>query len=198
MPTAEPGGLEHFRQYPLLKKCDRSFFERDAETLARDLIGAVLVHRVRGREYGARIVETEAYIGPQDLASHSSKGRTKRTEVMFGPAGHAYVYLVYGMHEMFNIVAGPTGSGQAVLIRAAEPPAGRKKNLSGPGKLANGLRITRAYNGLDLTGDRLFLMHDPELKPRIRRTKRIGCDYAGKWKDRLLRFVDADSKAVSK
>src|SRR5512136_2473227 len=104
-----------------LNKLDRSFFQRDAEQLARDLIGAILVHRFRNREYRARIVEAEAYIGPHDLASHSSRGRTKRTEIMFGPAGHAYVYLIYGMYEMFNIVTGHTGSGQAVLIRAAEP-----------------------------------------------------------------------------
>lgn len=182
----------------MLKKCDRSFFEQDAETLARGLIGAVLVHLIRGREYRARIVETEAYIGPQDLASHSSKGRTKRTEVMFRQAGHAYVYLVYGLHEMFNVVAGPTGSGQAVLVRAAEPLDGWETNLSGPGKLAKGFRITRTYNGLDLTEDRLFLLHDPDLRPRIKRTKRIGCDYAGKWKERLLRFIDAESKAVSR
>ena len=92
-----------------MKKIGRSFYQRDAEKVARDLIGAVLVRRARGRECRARIVEAEAYVGPQDLASHSSRGRTKRTEVMFGPPGHAYVYLVYGMYEMFNIVAGKTG-----------------------------------------------------------------------------------------
>ncbi len=181
-----------------MKKLDRSFYQRDAKKLARDLIGTILVRSVRGREYRARIVETEAYIGPHDLASHSSKGRTKRTEVMFGPAGHAYVYLIYGMYEMFNIVAGKTGSGQAVLIRAAEPVGGWKADLSGPGKLTRAFKITRSDNGLDLTGDALYLVHGPDYRPRIRRAKRIGVDYAGEWKNKLLRFFDEKSKAVTR
>jgi len=181
----------------MVKKLGRSFYRRSAQELARGLIGAILVHRSRGREYRARIVETEAYIGPHDLASHSSKGRTKRTEVMFSPAGHAYVYLVYGMYEMFNIVAGRTGSGQAVLIRAAEPLDSWKADLAGPGKLTRAFRITRSANGLDLTKDRLYLVRDPLYRPRIRRTKRIGVDYAGEWKDKLLRFIDDQRAAVT-
>ncbi len=181
----------------MVKKLGRSFYQQNAKELARDLIGAVLVHRSRGREYRARIVETEAYTGPHDLASHSSKGRTKRTEVMFGPAGHAYVYLIYGMYEMFNIVAGRTGSGQAVLIRAAEPLGNWKADLSGPGKLTRGFKITRSANGLDLTKDRLYLEHDLLYRPRIRSTKRIGVEYAGEWKDKALRFLDAKSTAVT-
>jgi DNA-3-methyladenine glycosylase len=180
-----------------LKKLGHSFYRRDAEKLARDLIGTVLVRRIRGREYRARIVEAEAYVGPHDLASHSSKGRTKRTEVMFGPAGHAYVYLIYGMYEMFNIVAGKTGSGQAVLIRAAEPLGGWKADLSGPGRLTRSLKITRSVNGLDLTGDALYLAHDPDYRPRTRRAKRIGVEYAGEWKNELLRFFDDRSRAVT-
>jgi DNA-3-methyladenine glycosylase len=180
-----------------LKKLGRSFYQHDAKKLARDLIGAVLVRRVRGREYCARIVEAEAYVGPNDLASHSSKGRTKRTEVMYGPAGNAYVYLIYGMYEMFNIVAGRTGSGQAVLIRAAEPLGGWKAELSGPGKLTRALKITRSVNDLDLTGDTLYLAADPDYRPRTRRAKRIGVEYAGEWKDELLRFFDDRSTAVT-
>ena len=181
-----------------LKKLRHSFFRRDAAKLARDLIGTILVHRVRGKEYHARIVETEAYAGPLDLASHSSKGRTKRTEVMFGPAGHAYIYFIYGMYEMFNIVAGKTGSAQAVLIRAAEALDNWKGDLSGPGKLTRALKISRSQNGLDLTGDRLFFLSDPDYRPRIKRTTRIGVDYAKEWKDALLRFYDEKSPAVSK
>jgi DNA-3-methyladenine glycosylase len=181
-----------------LKKLGRSFFRRDAEKLARELIGTILVHRVRNREYRARIVETEAYVGTRDLASHSSKGRTKRTEIMFGAAGHAYVYLIYGMYEMFNIVAGETGNGQAVLVRAAEPLDDWNADLSGPGKLTRSLGITRSLNGLDLTGERLFLLHDPGRRPRIRRSKRIGVEYAKEWKDALLRYFDGDSAAVSR
>jgi DNA-3-methyladenine glycosylase len=181
-----------------MKKIRRAFYQQNAVSVARGLIGAVLVRRFRGKEYRARIVETEAYVGPHDLASHSSKGRTERTEIMFGPAGRAYVYLIYGMYEMFNIVAGRTGSGQAVLIRAAEPLVGWKADLSGPGKLTRALKITRSLNGSDLTGDRLFLMRDPAYRPRIKRTRRVGVDYAKEWKDALLRFFDAKSASVSK
>jgi DNA-3-methyladenine glycosylase len=187
----------HRKRTAILKKLGRSFYQRDAETLARGLIGTILVHRSRGKEYRARIVEAEAYIGPHDLASHSSKGRTKRTEVMFGPAGHAYVYLIYGMYEMFNIVAGKTGSGQAVLIRAAEPVGGWKVDLSGPGKLTRTFKITRSANGLDLTKDTLYIVHDPDYRPRIRRAKRIGVEYAGEWKNKLLRFFNDKSRAVT-
>ncbi len=180
-----------------VKKLGRSFFRRDAARLARDLIGTVLVHRRRGREYRARIVEAEAYVGPKDLACHTSKGRTARTEVMFGPAGHAYVYLIYGMYEMFNIVAGRTGSGQAVLVRAAEPLGGWTADLSGPGKLTRAFGIGRSLNGLDLTGSRLFLVNDPVSRPRIRRTRRVGVEYAGPWRDKLLRFFDDRSHSVT-
>jgi DNA-3-methyladenine glycosylase len=178
-------------------KIGQPFFRQQAARLAQGLIGTILVHRVRGKEYRARIVETEAYVGPHDLASHSSKGRTRRTEVMFGPAGRAYVYLIYGMYEMFNIVAGKTGSGQAVLIRAAEPLDGWAADLSGPGKLTRAFKITRSLNGLDLTGDRLFLLRDPSYRPLVKRTRRVGVDYAKEWKDALLRFFDAKSAAVS-
>jgi len=180
-----------------MRKIGRSFFQRDAIRLARDLIGTILVHRIRGKEYRARIVETEAYVGPLDLASHSSRGRTKRTEVLFGPPGHAYVYLIYGMYEMFNIVAYRAGSGQAVLIRAAEPLDNWKVDLSGPGKLARGLNISRSENGLDLTGKDLYLLRDPGYRPRIGRTRRVGVDYAKEWKDAQLRFFDVNSEAVS-
>ena len=180
-----------------MKKLGHSFYQRDAKKLARDLIGTILVRRVRGKECRARIVETEAYVGAHDLASHSSKGRTKRTEVMLGPAGHAYVYLVYGMYEMFNIVAGKTGSGQAVLIRAADPLGGWKADLSGPGKLTRSLTITRSVNGLDLTKDTLYLTQDPDYRPRARRAKRVGVEYAGEWKHKLLRFYDDKSMAVT-
>jgi DNA-3-methyladenine glycosylase len=146
----------------------------------------------------ARIVETEAYLGPRDLASHSSKGRTPRTEVMFGPAGHAYVYFVYGMHWMFNIVAGVTGEAEAVLVRAAEPLDGWEVDLTGPAKLAKAFGITGAQNRLDLTGDEIYFVADPEYRPRIIRSKRIGVDYAKHWKHRLLRFIDAASPVAKK
>ncbi|MGE5194469.1 MAG: DNA-3-methyladenine glycosylase [Deltaproteobacteria bacterium] len=180
-----------------LHKLRHSFFERPAIELARDLIGTILVRRFRSREFRARIIETEAYVGPHDLACHASKGRTRRTEVMFGPAGHAYVYFIYGMYDMLNIVASHVDDPQAVLIRGAVPLDGWQADLSGPGKLTRALRITRAQNGLDLTGDSLFLLRDPGYRPRIVTTKRIGIDYAGEWKDALLRFVDARDAEVA-
>ncbi|MDB5357031.1 MAG: DNA-3-methyladenine glycosylase [Phycisphaerales bacterium] len=181
-----------------MRKLGHSFFKQQAIDLAPALIGKILVRRAEGKEYRARIVETEAYLGPHDLAAHSSKGRTKRTEVMFGPAGHAYVYFIYGMHEMLNVVAGTAGEASAVLLRAAEPLDGWEANLSGPGRLARGMQVKRAENGLDLTGDSLFLASDGRNPSRIVRTKRVGVDYAKEWKDEPLRFLDPESRAVSK
>jgi DNA-3-methyladenine glycosylase len=166
------------------------FFEQTAIGLSARLPGTILVKRVGRRIRRARIVEVEAYLGPRDLASHSSKGRTARTEVMFGPAGRAYVYFIYGMYWMFNVVAGRTGQAHAVLIRAAEPLDGWDADLSGPGKLARSFGITREHNGIELTGDEFFFAADAGYRPRIARLKRIGVDYAGAWKHKLLRFVD--------
>lgn len=176
----------------------RKFYEKPAEDLARDLLGKILLRRVRGILRRARIVETEAYCGEKDLASHSSKGRTARTEVMFGPAGRAYVYFIYGMHEMFNIVGGSQGDPQAVLLRGAEPLDGWQATLTGPAKLAAAFEITRKDNGMILSGDDLFIIDDPEYRPRIIRTRRIGVDYARHWKDRLLRFIDVANPVAKK
>jgi DNA-3-methyladenine glycosylase len=156
------------------------------------LIGKILVRRLHGKEFRARVVETEAYLGPRDLASHASKGRTRRTEVLFGPAGHAYVYLIYGMYEMLNVVAGPAGGAQAVLIRGAQPLDGSNADLSGPGRLTRALQITRSENGLDLTGAQLFFLDDPGFEPQLDSARRIGVDYAKEWKDARLRFFEAD------
>ena len=179
------------------RKLALSFYQQSGEDLARALIGKILVHRVEGKQLRGRIVETEAYLGPSDLASHSSKGRTKRTEIMFGRAGHAYVYFIYGMYEMFNIVAGKTGQAHAVLVRAAEPLDGWQADLSGPGKLATRFGILRSDNGLDLTADKLFIL-DRGDRPQIAVSPRIGIDYAGDWIDKPLRFFDPASNAVSR
>lgn len=186
---------------PRAKKLPFDFFNVPSPQLAPALIGTTLVHRLGDRELRARIVETEAYCGINDLASHASKGRTARTDVMFGPAARAYVYLIYGMYQMLNVVAGKTheGDAEAVLIRAAEPLGDWEADLSGPGKLAKRMLITREYNRLDLTGDTLFFLpREPGHAPRIVRTPRVGVDYAKHWKDELLRYCDADSAAVSK
>jgi DNA-3-methyladenine glycosylase len=189
------------REFGRLKKLGRRFYQRPAIELAPDLLGKILVRQVRGRRvrtYRMRIVETEAYVGSHDLACHASKGRTQRTEIMFGPGGHAYVYFIYGMYSMFNIVASVEGDAQAVLIRAGEPLDGWQADLSGPGKLTRAMKITRADNGTDLTGEEIFLLDVRTYRPVIAETKRIGVDYAKEWKDALLRFVDLNSRAVSK
>lgn len=174
-----------------------SFYARPAIELAPALIGKIIVRRARRKTLRARIVETEAYVGAHDLACHASKGRTTRTEVMFGPAGRAYVYLIYGIHDMFNIVAGGIDDPQAVLIRAAEPLDGWSADMSGPGKLTRHLQITREDNESLLTTDQLHLLADPSDQPHIIATPRIGIDYAGTWKHELFRFIDPTSKALS-
>jgi DNA-3-methyladenine glycosylase len=180
------------------KRLSRRFFERDAETVARELIGTILVHETPRGRLRARIVETEAYVGPHDLACHAAKGRTGRTEVMFGRGGHAYIYFIYGMYYMLNVVTGPKDDAQAVLIRAAEPLDGWDADLSGPGKLAKQFGILRGHNGMDMAEDILFIERGNGKPARVEATKRIGVDYAGEWKESLLRFIDAESSAVSK
>src|ERR1700733_11301897 len=175
-----------------VKRLTQSFFQRPAEDVARALIGKILVRRVHGKLFRARLIETEAYLGPGDLASHASKGRTPRTEVLFGPPGRAYVYLIYGLHEMLNVVAGAAGQGQAVLIRAALPLDGWQADLSGPGRLTRAVQLTRLQNGLDLTGPQLCFLDNPGYQAAVQSAKRIGIDYALQWKDAPLRFVDAN------
>lgn len=174
-----------------------SFYARDAQTVAQALLGATLTFAPDGPPKRLRIVEMEAYVGPHDLASHASKGRTLRTEVMFGPPGRAYVYLIYGMFDLLNVVTGEEGDAQAVLIRAAEPLENVAGRTDGPGKLTRALGVTRAYNRHDLTLPPLSIEagRPPE---RVVTTTRVGVDYAGAWKDAPLRFYDADSAFVSK
>lgn len=161
------------------------------------------MHRVRGRDRLARIVETEAYVGPHDLACHASKGRTRRTAVMFGEAGHAYVYFVYGMHHMLNVVTGAIDDAQAVLLRAAEPIEGLDGSTRGPALLTKALGISLAHDGTDVClaparrRDGLWFF-EGEPPQRIDVTPRIGVDYAKQWKDALLRFIDAESAFVSR
>jgi hypothetical protein len=141
-----------------LVRLERKDYARPAIELAPALLGSIMVRRVDGQLRRARLIEIEAYLGPKDLASHSSKGRTARTEVMFGPPGHAYVYFIYGMHFMFNIVAGVEGEAEALLVRGAEPLDGWDVDLSGPGRLARAFGIVRADNGL---------RHPPGPRPRL-------------------------------
>ena len=181
-------------------RLSKSFYQSDAETIAKKLLGQVVVHHLEGEQRKARIVETEAYVGVHDLACHASKGRTKRTEVMYGKAGTVYVYLIYGMYDMFNIVTGEVDDPQAVLIRAVEPIENITRTTDGPGKLCKAMAITRKHNHLDLTDDKqsILYLEKGSAVQNIVTTTRIGIDYAQEWKDAPLRFYDADSKHVSK
>jgi DNA-3-methyladenine glycosylase len=158
-----------------------------------------LVHDAGGVRSVGRIVETEAYMGPADLAAHSSRGRTERTEVMFGPPGHAYVYFIYGFWNCMNVVTSPRGVPHAVLLRALEPVAHLRDKTWGPGLLCRAMRIDRALNGADLCGGELWLERPRDLTApsRIARSPRIGVDYAGRWAKRPWRFFDRASPYVS-
>ena len=182
---------------------DRAWFDRSAAEVAPDLLGTFLVHDAPGGLIAGRIVEVEAYLGPEDLAAHSSRGQTPRNSAMFGQPGHLYVYLVYGMHHCVNVVCGPDSKPEAVLLRAAELTKGEQlartrrgdvptaRLASGPGNLAAAFDIDRQLNGVDLLAGPVRLQPGP--RPRaIDRTARIGVDYAGDWTDRPLRFLIRD------
>ena len=180
-------------------KPPRRFFLEPTLRVARALIGMHLVHAHEGGVQRARIVETEAYQGPQDLAAHSARGHTPRTSVMYGPPGHAYVYFIYGFWNCLNVVTSPPGVPHAVLLRALEPLAGVSERTTGPGLLCRALGIDRRLNGVDLLGNVLWLERAPRgtPSPRIARATRIGVDYAGAWAAKRWRFYDAASPYVS-
>ena len=186
------------RPIPGLTHLRRSVVSGPAAETARALLGRSIVRDTASGRRVARIVETEAYGGPGDRASHARNGRTPRTAVMFGPPGYAYVYLVYGMHHCLNVVCGDDGQAAAVLIRAVEPVQGQAvmrarrggragadaRLCAGPGKACRALDIDRSFSGIDLIGDeRLWLADDPEHAPLddgdIVVGPRIGVDYAG-------------------
>jgi DNA-3-methyladenine glycosylase len=181
------------------RKLPRDFYAPGTIAIARDLIGMHLIHNDGGTLRIGRIVETEAYRGPEDLAAHSSRGRTARTEVMFGAPGHAYVYFIYGFWNCLNVVTAPAGVPHAVLLRALEPVSGITDKTWGPGLLCRAMNIDRRLNGVDLVGDVLWLERPPGRRKaaRIRRTTRIGVDYAGDWAKRPWRFFDNASPFVS-
>lgn len=193
-----------------LKPLPRSFYARPAEVVAQACLGKLLVHQNGDETLLGRIVESEAYLGVRDRAAHCFGGRrTARNEVMWGPAGHAYVFFIYGMHFHLNLVSAATDTPEAVLIRAVEPLAGlatmqRRRRFpekpervaNGPGKLCEAFGIAREHNGADLCRPPLFLA-EGTAPARVRRCPRIGVDYAGAWAKRRLRFVDADSTYLS-
>jgi DNA-3-methyladenine glycosylase len=192
-------------------RLDRAFYARDALVVARALVGCHVVHASPQREHLriARIVETEAYRGPKDLACHARAGLTKRTRALLGEAGHAYVFFIYGMHDCFNVVCGGVGRGHAVLVRAGEPVSGftpvspatgfaSGARLSGPGLFARAMGITRALDGHDLTREPLYLVPRSGRRPSLVVTPRVGVAYSGEWADKPYRFYDAKSTHVSK
>jgi len=177
----------------------RSFYERDAISVAHELLGKHLVHDDGNTTRIGRIVEVEAYLGPHDLAAHSARGRTLRTEVMFGPPGHAYVYLIYGIYNCMNVVVEPEGVAAAVLLRALEPVRGVSERTAGPGLLCRAMVIDRRHNGMDLKGPTLCIEAPMTAEPfRIVKRPRIGVDYAGHWARRLLRFYIKGNPFISR
>jgi|HubBroStandDraft_1064217.scaffolds.fasta_scaffold17152_4 DNA-3-methyladenine glycosylase len=176
------------------------WYRRDARIVARALIGCLVVHeRSDGTVRVARVVESEAYRGARDLACHARAGLTRRTRTLLGEPGHAYVFLVYGMHDCFNVTCLREGAGHAVLVRAAEPVAGldSKQSLRGPGRFARGMEITRAADGSALTEPPLYVC--PRVRrPRIGVSARVGVGYAGDWADAPWRFFDLGSAEVSR
>lgn len=178
-----------------------SFYARPALVVARELLGTLLVVDEGGGRRVGRIVETEAYVGEHDLACHAAKGLTPRTEVMFGPAGRAYVYLIYGMHHCFNVVTDTPGVGAAVLVRAVEPVEGLPPDArtDGPGRVCKALGLTLAHNRRELSSGGLHLLPGaPVPEARVARGPRIGVDYAGAWAAEPFRLWVRDSRHVSR
>ncbi|AEC01587.1 DNA-3-methyladenine glycosylase [Parasphaerochaeta coccoides] len=196
----------------------REFYDRDALSVARELLGKVLVHEIDGQKLAMRIVETEAYVGKEDKAAHFHGGRrTSRLEVIYGAPGFSYVFLVYGMHHCFNVVTSGKDDPQAVLVRAGQPVLGLEamaqrrytktfgeltgKQIigltNGPGKLCQALDIDRSLNGADLCGEGLYLEEGEGVDFRIITTKRVGIDYAEEAKDFPLRFYSEGNAYVS-
>ena len=180
-------------------KLPRAFYARDTRAVAKDLLGKALVHLDGGVRRAARIVETEAYHGPSDLASHARFGPTPRAAIMFGPPGVAYVYLIYGRSHCMNVVTGPEGFPSAVLLRAAEPLEGCLHSTTGPGNLCRALAIRREDdNGRDLSGDVLFLEDAAPPGEPVVAARRVNVDRAGPWAEKRWRYALAGNPWVSR
>lgn len=189
---------------------DQQFFNKDTVTVARELLGCFLHHHIGDGLVSGQVVETEAYLSRDDPACHAARGKTKRNAAMFGPPGTAYIYFIYGNYFCFNVVTGPEGVGEAVLVRAVEPVHGikimvqrrglncRKTELTnGPGKLCQAYAIDRTLNGHNLHHPPLYLtgrINHSACLPIIA-TPRIGLS---KGKDKLLRFVVSDNRYLSR
>jgi len=190
---------------------ERAWFDRPSDDVALDLLGCRLVHAGAQGTVGGRIVEVEAYRGPEDLAAHSARGRTARNAVMFGTPGHLYVYLVYGLHHCVNVVAGPDAKPEAVLTRALALDEGveiararrgervpDRRLAAGPGNVGQALGVDRGFSGVDLLDGPIRVEPRDEPAPSVSRGPRIGVDYAGDWAARPLRFWITDDPHVSR
>lgn len=177
------------------RKRGKDFFQHNTHNVAQRLVGAFLVRKKGRHIIKGMITETESYHGPNDLASHASRGRTQRTEIMFGPAGYYYVYLIYGMYHCLNIVTGPKDFPAAVLIRAVTVDGVDNKMTNGPGKLCRFFSIDKKFNGMSVANDRLWIQERalPISLSRIKKTTRVGVGYAGKWKEKKWRYVLTDA-----
>jgi DNA-3-methyladenine glycosylase len=184
--------------YPGKGRLPRAFYRREPEVVARDLLGRVLCRRLpEGRVLRGRLVEVEAYVGPHDRASHAWRGRTRRNAAMFEPGGVAYVFRIYGIHSCLNVVTGERDHPAAVLLRAAEAPD-EGASATGPGRLCQAFAIDVSQDGVSLLGRTLWLEAGQPVPDRaVRRTARIGVDYAGAWARRRLRWIVAGHPAVS-
>ena len=190
----------------ILKK---DFYDRSSLDVAKQLLGCFLVRKSGNKIWLTKIVETEAYEGPKDLASHASQGKTPRNAVMFGEAGVFYVYFTYGMHHMLNVVTGPKDHPAAVLIRAVEPISGFKNlpslgataRRSGPARLTKTLQIGKDFNTLPAYAKKsgLWIEAGEKIKKsQIVCAKRVGVDYAGRYKDKPWRFYIKNNPSVSR
>ena len=170
------------------KRLDADSFHRDVLETAPDHVGKILVHRLAdGTELRERIAETEAYRGEEDKGCHAAKGRTKRTELLYGESGVIYVYLCYGMHWLMNIITGEKEQPQGILLRAGE-------HFDGPAKLTKNMKIDGSFKGIHLNDIEEIWFEDDGFRPEIKTAPRVGIDYAGDyWKDIEWRFI-ADGK----
>jgi DNA-3-methyladenine glycosylase len=181
-----------------VKKLPRHFYDRDTILVARELLGKYLVHQVDGCKRIGKIVEVEAYLGPHDLAAHSARGLTPRTQVMFGPPGHAYVYLIYGIYHCMNVVTEKEGHASAVLLRALEPVKNLEGKTQGPGLLCKAMKIDKRLHGHDLLSRDFYIAQGKEEPFKIIKKPRIGVDYAKHWAKRHLRFYIKGNPFISK
>ncbi len=170
-------------------KLDIDFYTQDVLEVAPKLVGKLLVRKLKdGQVLKFRITETEIYMGEEDTACHARFGKTERTKTLYEQGGRAYVYLCYGIHYLFNVVTGPKDYPQAVLIRGVE-------GYEGPGKLTKVLKIDGKFNGHDLINSNELWIEDDGFKPKIKKAKRVGIDYATKeYRNKLWRFIMVEKK----